>query len=84
MDNMKNWPIGNNCIEFSEIKNYLTGYARVIEVKSEINTKVYEIQSITEGKMNRGQFDGYARKFEVKKVKNNYLPICRVGFWRDN
>lgn len=78
---LKNQQIEGSCIEFSELKNYLTGYARVIEISNETD---YEIQSIQEGKMSRGQFDGYSRKFEVKKEKNGYVPICTVGFWREN
>ena len=84
IDDLKNRPLSESCIEFSELKNYLTGYARVIEVQTDANNTVYQIESITEGKMNRGRFDGYARKFKVQKVKNTYVPNCRVGYWRDN
>ena len=34
--------------------------------------------------MTRGQFDGFARKFTVKQEKKSYVPVCTLGFWRNN
>ena len=66
IDDIKNKNLSNSCIELKTLQNYLTGYARMIEVLHDESGKVYEIRSITEGKMTRGQFDGFARKFTVK------------------
>lgn len=67
VDDLKNRDLADSCIEFKALKNYLTGYARVIEVNNGDGGKVYEIRSITEGKMTRGIFDGFARKMTVNK-----------------
>jgi hypothetical protein len=41
LDDIKNLPLEGNCIEFSEIKNYLTGYARVVEVYNDTNYNIF-------------------------------------------
>ena len=56
----------------------------MIEVLYDDSGKVYEIRSITEGKMTRGQFDGFGRKFTVKSEKKSYVPVCTLGYWRNN
>jgi hypothetical protein len=78
-----------NSISFNEIKEYLSGFARVINYRHDIENKNFYVTSMLEGQMKNGLMQGYATCFEVKNsggMQNNNVNSqlslhIKNGFW---
>ena len=76
-------------IPFNEIKEYLSGFARLINYRHDVENKNFYVTNMWEGQMKNGLMEGFARCFEVKNsdgMQNNNVNSqlslhIKNGYW---